>query len=644
MTYLSDRSAAKFRWFKSHEESVTDATPKVLGMTQNPADSIPLTESPQGIGVVAGLGIGMALATFIVAIGFAGSRYSYRWSSDVYWMGQVALYGIPAGFLILRRVVLKAEALAIAFLMPASTYLVLECYSPGKFKFLDEFQHVQTAQSILATHHLFHTNTVLPISPQYPGLEIITTSLVSLTHISITAAGLVVAGVAHVLFGLGIYYLVVEASNRPRVAALAVVIYATGYHYQFFDSYFIYQTIALPFLILSLLATVKMLKSRGKVAFVWGVAAVACGAVVAVSHHITSYALIAFLFCFAIAQFLLPRSVRHRGLFWVIVATVAIIAFWELRIATDTFNYIKPVIQSLIGGAPKAKPATPITHGTAGTPGRGDTIAEYAGILFLVGLTVLGLWRVWRARAAMTSPAMLAMLIGSLGLFLVFSSRVVSANGAELTGRALTFVLIPVSVVCASAILGPINTFKEVNLERRRKRLRTSVFGLASTGLVIVLAVAGIAGGWPPYYARLPGPFLVDAWERSTDQHNIAASQWVVDELPPDYGIASDIFTEGILSSLGHQADALIVAQLFESPDYTEADREFVRTYQISFVAVDRRITEQTPADGVYFSNDPVGFYSKPIPKANVSKFDRIPGVSLIFSDGTISIYELIGS
>ena len=61
--------------------------------------------------------------------------------------------------------------------MPIATFLILAYYSPDQFRFLDEFQHVQTAQTILTTHHLFHVNTSLPVSPQYPGLEIITSAV-----------------------------------------------------------------------------------------------------------------------------------------------------------------------------------------------------------------------------------------------------------------------------------------------------------------------------------------------------------------------------------------------------------------------------------------------------------------------------------
>src|SRR5271169_3872214 len=179
------------------------------------SDSSPVMEdgahSPRrGLGRLPEVALGMACATLIVAAAFAGARSSKSWATDLFWVGQVALYAIPAAFLLFRRSILRAEAFGIALLMPIATFLILAYYSPDQFRFIDEFQHVQTAQTILATHHLFHASTSLPVSPQYPGLEIITTAVVAITHLSITTSGMIVTGIAHVLVGLCLYFLVLE--------------------------------------------------------------------------------------------------------------------------------------------------------------------------------------------------------------------------------------------------------------------------------------------------------------------------------------------------------------------------------------------------------------------------------------------------
>lgn len=306
-------------------------------------------EHKSGLGRLPELALTMAAGSAIVAIAFAGARYDRAWAGHLFWVGQVVVYASPAAFLLLRKRTYPLEAAGIAMLISVTTFLINQYYSPDQFRFGDEFINVQTAQSILATHHLFHANTFLPVSPQYPGLEIVTASIVSITHLSITTAGLIVAGVAHVLVAMALYFLIREVSDRPRVAALAVVLYATGSHYQFFDSYFIYQNIALPFLLLSLLATVKMMKSRGPAVVGWGAAAVGCGAVTAVCHHVTSYALVALLLAFVIAQLFVPAAVRSKGLPVVFLAVLSIVAIWDLDFASLTVAYFRPVFDSLFG-------------------------------------------------------------------------------------------------------------------------------------------------------------------------------------------------------------------------------------------------------------------------------------------------------
>lgn len=457
-----------------------------------------------GVGRLPELALIMAMGSALIAAAFAGGRSGRHWAGDLFWIGQVVIYAVPAGFLLCRKRILRAEAVGVAVLMPVISYLVNQYYSPGQFRFADEFDHVQTAQTILAEHHLFQLNTVLPQSSQYPGLEIITTSIASITHLSITSSGLVLSGVAHVLVGLGLYLLIVEITGRDRVAALAVVIYATGPHYQFFDSYFIYETIAIPFLLLCLLATAKMMTREGSVSFCWAVVAVACGAVTAVSHHVTSYMLIALLFAFAVAQLFLPRSNRSRGLLPVVLIVTGIVAIWDLGIATATVSYFRPVIDTLLQGhsatTPAVKGSLSVKPGVTGQSPRTDTIAEYLAFLVLLVLTIQGALSVWRIRRSFTSAAPLGMAIASLSIILVLAIREVATNGSELATRTLTFALLPISFVSATLLVNLATGHSLPKHRRHRQRLRL-IYGYGGALLIVVLALGDIAGGWPPFYA-----------------------------------------------------------------------------------------------------------------------------------------------
>ncbi len=421
-------------------------------------------ESRGRLGRLPELTVAMACGSLIVALGFAAARSGHGWARLLYWAGELIVYIVPAAFLLTRRSILKSEALGIAFLLPVATYLILIAYSPAQFRFADEFSHVQTAESILSSHHLFHINTIVPVSPQYPGLEIPTTALVSLTHLSITISGMIVAGLAHLMAGLLMYFLVMELISNPRVAALTAVIYATSPHYQFFDSYFSYETIGLPFFLFGVLAVVKMLKTRGAASNAWAVVAIASGVVAAISHHVTSYILVLMLLAILVGQLFVHGARWNWRLAIVIAAVTGFIGYWDFDVATHTVSYFQPVVNSILSGQGRRGTALAVTgnvvkgvgqgKGVTGNPPFHDTAMEYLSTLVLVVLTPLGCWRVWLTRKAETDGAKLGMALGAASIFVVVAIRLFFANGSELSGRALTFALVPVSFVCAIALAG----------------------------------------------------------------------------------------------------------------------------------------------------------------------------------------------
>ena len=619
-------------------------------------EELKFEDSRHGIGRVPELAVGMAMGPLLVAVGFAAARSGHSWALVPYWAGELLIFVVPTAFLLFRRSIQRSEALAIAFFVPIATYLVLIAYSPAEFKFTDEFSHVQTAQTILSSHHLFHINTIVPVSPQYPGLEIATTALVSLTHLSITMAGMAIAGLAHLIAGVLIFFIVWEMSANSRLSALAAVIYATCPHYQFFDSYFSYETMGLPFLLFSVLAVVKMVKAQWRTATAWAGVAIVCGGITAISHHVTSYGLVLFLLCFVVAQILMPGARWNWRLCFVIISITAIIGYWDLGVATKTIGYFSPVVDALLGkGA--AEGAVVVAHSSAlkelanGQPATGippfrDAFMQYLSTLVLLVLTPIGAWRLWSARRTHSNVTMLAMAGASMSVFLVVAIRLFlgSGGGGQLSGRAMTFAMIPASFVCAVVLVGRIGNEWD-GVRSRHKKAHSWKFGAIGVVSVAVLAVGGVIGGLPGYYARLPGAFVVGAWERSVDSHNLKAAEWSSSNLPPNSGTASDLLTGQLMSALGDQADVHNIASLFLNLRFQASDATLVRKHHILFVVADKRITEQLPATGNYFTRDPFkGLYTHPLPPATIGKFNTIAGVSRIYDDGTITIYDLEGS
>jgi hypothetical protein len=257
-------------------------------------------------------------------------------------VGEAIVLLVPAVLLLNKRRVTQAEGAGIAVVLGIATYAIKECYRPLQFTFSDEFQHLPTVQAILTSHHLFHPNPNLSVSPFYPGLEIVTSAVVSLSHLSIYSSAAIVLGVAHLITTVGLFYFAFEIVPNVRVAALTILVYATGADYQFFNSYFAYESLGLPLAIMSLLALVKMVKSASpRQALLWGCASVTLGATTTVTHHVSSYALLGLELCVVGSQIITPARIRRRwGLFAVSFVTAGFVALWDLVVAVPTTSYL----------------------------------------------------------------------------------------------------------------------------------------------------------------------------------------------------------------------------------------------------------------------------------------------------------------
>ena len=199
----------------------------------------------------------------MVAFAFAAGRANDSWGVPLYWLGEIVFFAPLVFGVVSRRRLNETAIIGLLIGLGLATFLIRYSYSPIQFSFPDELQHWRGTQQVLTTHHLFTFNASLPISPNYPGLEIVTSALVQLTGLSIFSAGMIVIAVVHVLFTIGLFVLLKLIFPDVRVAAAGTLIYATEPHFQSFDAIFAYQTFALPFLALSLAATAQLIQERG---------------------------------------------------------------------------------------------------------------------------------------------------------------------------------------------------------------------------------------------------------------------------------------------------------------------------------------------------------------------------------------------
>jgi hypothetical protein len=576
-----------------------------------------------------------ATGVFVVATAYTAMRLGYvssQRADAAYWLGQ-ALIVVPVAFRLLapRDITGSGTAILVVVLTEAE-YLLKICYSPRMFTYVDELEHWRSVVDLLHTGKLFTPNYLLPISPHYPGLEEATSSVVSVTGLPVFASGLIVAGTAHLLFVSLLYLIFRHISGSHRIAGIAVLVYSSNPDLPSFDSMFAYQTIAVAFLGLALLAawrlsTPETAGARGG----WLTIAVLAAVATAITHHVTSYVLVATLVLVSTASLITGarRSAARLGALALVSAIAA--ASWAAFAARGVVSYLAPVAddvlrssRALIGGGHSGAPPT------AAGP-LGDRVLAAVAVLTMSALLPVGWWQVWRRyRRQMW---FVAAAIGSLSWYALIMVRLLVADGSELAGRAATYVFVPTAFIVALVL---------AHLVRAGLRWQASAVTAGGLACVLVVLFDGLANGWPPYWERLPGPYQVAGVERSVAPEELTAAKWALAALGPGNRFAADSGSYPILGSYGDQNPVYDDAYLYISPAYTRSDALRVRAEEIGYILVDRRLSRSLPASGSYFPGAaPPGVDSHPLALAGLTKFNRIPGVGRLYDSGHIVIYDL---
>jgi hypothetical protein len=565
----------------------------------------------------------MASGALVISAAYAAGRHGSAGTAwhAAFWIGEALLFGPLAWRLLSRSGPGESEAAGLVLCAATATYLVKVAYSPDAFRFPDELEHWRTTANLLSSHHLFGVNYLLPVSAAYPGLEEVTGALVSLTGLPVFTAGLIVAGLAHLLFAAALFVVFRLVSGSPRIAAAAGAIYATNPHYQVFDAIYGYQTLALAFFGLALVAAIGRTR--------W-VLAVMLTAATVITHHVTSYVLAGSLLLLTGIGVVRRRAQGHGTARFAILAgaCLGLVVLWVALAARGTVSYLEPTVRGLTGvftsrrATGSGTPAGPLT----------DQLVSYAATaLIMIGLP-FGWWQIWQKQRHDTWA--LALGAGASAYYLAALVRVAVPDGSELAGRSLTFIYIPVSYTLAMAAVGPARA-----LLQRITRSSRPAFAVAAG----ILLVGGIAAGWPPYWERLPGHYFVDGFESGITPEGVAAASWARTTLGSGQRIAADFTNYLLLGSYGDQDPVGDLDALYCGPSWTDGDAALANQQAIGYLLVDLRMSEQEAITGGYFA-DSSAVCPSPIPRQDLTKFDTVPGFNRVYDSGNIVIYALPGA
>jgi hypothetical protein len=188
----------------------------------------------------------------------------------------------------------------------------------------------------------------------------------------------------------------------------------------------------------------------------------------------------------------------------------------------------------------------------------------------------------------------------------------------------LTFVYVPVGYTLAVALMARPPTF-------RRK--------IGAAAAAAVLVAGGISMGWPPWWERLPGGYVVDGFESGITAESLAAATWAATMLPPGRRVAADYTNNLLFGTLGGQNPVNGMAALFCGGTWTPADALLARQQAVNYLVVDQRISVDRAPDGSAFIGTPT--CPTPIAAANLAKFDTVPGMTRVYDSGNIIVYKL---
>lgn len=512
--------------------------------------------------------------------------------------------------------------------------------NPILFTGFDEQLHMRTLRDVVYGKSLFDPNPILEVSARYPGLEA-TTALVHQLGLPVLLAATVVIFVARLALVAVLCDAVEYLTGSVRAGGLAVAVYALSPQFIFFNSQFSYQTMALPVALgaVSLLARARHAEDPLPL---YGGATI-CLVALAMTHHVTSFLTTSFLLVWALIQRGLPRVSVLYGALAAVASTLA----WAAVQSAMLRKYLKPIFDDYkvkFTDGVRRQVFAEASGASSPLPDR-ILLMYYAGLLCLAVAALLFVALRNRRHVPLTGSKLLLLALSALlpALFVAF----LLPKGGEIFCRSSSLLFFPFAVLVAGYT---VRIFWSTRPPGRRplpglNTVGLRVFASAAAGLMFL---GGFVLGSGPTWSRLPGPYMAAADTRSMDAETLAAVEWTEQNLPPGSRIAGDRVSSALLASEAGMwpvfkgPPRVDAAALFVANRWTQTETDTAASMRLRYLYVDRRLARERPRFGFYFQGGETGG-GKQLTDAQLTKFDSVKGITLIYRHGPVSIYDLKG-
>jgi hypothetical protein len=622
-------------------------------------DRIDAQPRPANFGLIAVLALTAAIALLLIVEGHgAGRRGDEAMAPLLFWSG-VALLIVPISVRVSWPLVARGERFFLLFLLVEALFYYKAVHSPTSFVGHDEFLHWIAADDLMTARRLFLSNPLLEVGPSYLALEIVTTAIANLSGLSIFAAGTLLLATLKGTFVVALFLFYERITGSARIAAIGCLVYMGCSTFVLFESMFSYESlgIVLCVLIFAVEATSRDLVGPPRLKAIGFT--VLLLAALAVTHHLSAAYAAIYLGAVAILDILHrdgPMRTDARYAAFIAIVTIALPLLWMEVRGTQITSYLGPVVEggikNLLGmfhGLVSPHRSVPTTTSSVPAEPFGMRLTTLLAVL----LTSLGLatgffrslvlaaprgWTGWLAireilRRRWRDSRLVFLTVLAFGFPISVAFRL-SIGGWEIGNRMGTLAFFGVGLVVAVSVVH----YWQGRSPQGWRRIAPA------------LALAVIVGGGVTSASLNPiqERYKVGADDQSIESMGIDTALWTKDWLGPGNRFTSDRINRLLLAGYGRQDVRLAVSQGVDAARVFRAKKLDPDEYWalakggIDFLLVDLRLSTALPVLGFYFEPwEPRS--TTPLSAAALLKFNNVDGITRIYDNGYIVIYDVRG-
>ncbi|HKG37108.1 MAG TPA: hypothetical protein VKA89_11785 [Solirubrobacterales bacterium] len=600
-----------------------------------PSDRAPATS---GLGRLPMAAAAAAGGLLVCTVAQALSRATLDPPISLYWLGLLVIV-VPVFLRLTSEDASDRERLALVLLLGLALYSVKVVRDSFAFGFSDEPVHAFNALQIAEHGRLFAENSLLPVTPFYPGLEGATAALMSMSGLSAFGAGLIVVGAARLLMVAALFVLFRRLTGSARAAGLAVAVYVGSFNFLYFSAQYSYESMSLPLFAAVLACLAERGAGMRAGARDWTVPLTMLIGAVVVTHHLSSYALVITLVALAVVSRLVKRRAPNPWPFAVLA--LAMTLTWLLVVASTTVGYLTPVLDNAFNQAldtvqgSKGPRSLFEAEDTAAareeTPLLAQAVALGAIALLFAGL-VLGMRNGWERLRR--DPFGILFAVAGFAFFASLTLRFVPAAW-ETGNRASGFLFIGLALVVVYALL-----------DRHLDGLRRLPARLAVSAALGVVFVGGAISGWP-WDVHLSLPSRAEAEGNVIESEPAGLGEWAANHLPSAHlgssASAARLVLErgGVYVIAGKSPN---VAGVLEADELARWQFRVLDEADVSYVVADRRERSEDGIRGYAFSvRRAAGTPDDLRDLSSTLKFEEVPSATRIFDSGLLAVYDMDG-